>query len=370
MKINGTKIIFGQSDMNFVKKFGIIQSSEMVLDYKSVNNLPFIYDIYQLTDFLGVTRKELFYMVKNCDSLYNDKTINKKDGGERNIQIPNERLKWHQKCINFTILSKMPVSKYAKAYVRGAKLIDNALPHVGKKYILKLDITDFFGSICFNQVYNTAFNTKYFPKQIGYILTTLCCRNECLPQGAPTSPALSNIVMKNFDDNIGRWCEKRGISYTRYCDDMTFSSNEPLYQVYRKVKGMLDEMGFELNEKKTHFITNINRQSVTGLTVNEKVTVSKDYKRKLRQEVHYVLKYGLTDCIIHSCKTEYMFNDRVNAEDYFYHLLGQINYVLQIEPENTWFNEKLKELIDFEHKHQWRSYDVQHYYWREIEWEN
>lgn len=140
--------------------------------------------------------------------------------------------------------------------------------------MLKLDIADFFGSIRFDQVYSAAFNTRYFPRQIGVMLATLCCRKDALPQGAPTSPALSNVVMRHFDQSIGRWCERRGISYTRYCDDMTFSSDKPLFVVYQKAKTILEEMGFELNEKKTRFVTNANRQSVTGLTVNEKVAVS------------------------------------------------------------------------------------------------
>ena len=90
--------------------------------------------------------------------------------------------------------------------------------------------------------------------------------------------------MRNFDNNIGKWCAARGIAYTRYCDDMTFSSDRPLFAVYQKAKSMLEAMGFELNERKTRFVTRANRQSVTGLTVNEKVSVSGDYKRGRRQE--------------------------------------------------------------------------------------
>ena len=149
-----------------------------------------------------------------------------------------------------------------------------------KKNLLKLDITDFFGSISFEQVLCAAFNTRYVSKQVGFLLTSLCCKNDALPQGSPTSPALSNIVMRRFDDQIGRWCNQRQITYTRYCDDMTFSADRPLYGVYKKVKTMLREMGFELNESKTHFISNADRQTVTGLVVNEKLSIPSSYKRK------------------------------------------------------------------------------------------
>lgn len=344
MRITKNKVIFEESDMAFVQKFGIMEAAEMVLDYKSRCSLPFIYDTYQLSEFFVIGRSRLFDLVKNCDKSYQPIQLPKKCGGFRQIYAPDDRLKKYQNIILHKIISKMPVSKYATAYKKGGTLVQNASPHVGKRYLLKLDITDFFGSICFEQIYNAAFNTRYFPKQIGVILTKLCSRNGVLPQGAPTSPALSNIVMRNFDDNIGKWCERHGISYTRYCDDMTFSSNQPLYTVYQKAKAMLEEMGFELNEKKTRFVTNANRQSVTGLTVNEKVAVQSDYKRTLRQEVHYVLKFGLVENIIRIDRKDFITGGFPNVEKYYHNLLGRVAFVLQIEPENTWFQKALIEL--------------------------
>lgn len=344
MRITENEIIFEYSDMKFVKKFGINRAADMVLDYKSVNTTPFIYDTGQLGHFLKEGTKVLFELSKNCDKTYSPLLLKKKNGKHRQIYAPNDRLKKCQYIILHKIISKLPVSKYATAYKKGSTLIQNASPHVGKRYLLKMDITDFFGSISFEQIYCTAFNTKYYPKQIGLILTKLCCKNGFLPQGAPTSPALSNIVMRNFDDNIGYWCEKHGISYTRYCDDMTFSSDKPLFAVYQKVKAMLEEMGFEVNEKKTHFVTKANRQSVTGLTVNEKVSVSKNYKRSLRQEVYYVLKYGLAENIIHAGKKDFMTGGVPNIEKYYNNLLGRIVFILQIEPENTWFQNALTKL--------------------------
>ena len=107
---------------------------------------------------------------------------------------------------------------------------------------------------------------------------------------------------------------------------------------------MLYDMGFTLNEKKTRFVTNASRQSVTGLTVNEKVAVSSDYKRKLRQEIYYALKFGLEDSIRFAKRTEFMRDGAPDAERYAQHLIGKANYVLQIEPENRWFREALERL--------------------------
>ena len=152
--------------------------------------------------------------------------------------------------------------------------------------------------------------------------------------------------MKNFDDIIGAWCKKRNIAYTRYCDDLTFSADIPLYNVYLKVKDMLLKRGFEVNEDKTKFITNSSSQRVTGLTVNEKVSIPRDYKKELRQEVYYAIKYGLADSIIKGNKTRYINHGEPNIHSYFSHLKGKMFYVLQIEPENKWFKGATQMLSD------------------------
>lgn len=344
MQIQGDTVRFSECDMAFVQKFGITAATEMVLDYTSVQPLPFLYDTYQAADFLRIGRRKLFYYWKNADTEYRAVTVRKKNGGVRHLFAPSDGLRALQTRILRHILQKLPISKYATAYVPGSTLYANAAPHVGKRYLLKLDITDFFGSIRFGQIYSAAFNTRYFPKQIGILFTALCCREEVLPQGAPTSPALSNLVMRNFDDNLGKWCAAHGIAYTRYCDDMTFSADMPLYAVYQKAEAMLREMGFALNECKTRFVTNAVRQSVTGLTVNEKVSVSADYKRDLRQEVYYALKFGLSDSIVHAGRTDFIENNTPNAEQYALHLLGKLRFVLQIEPQNKWFQTAYQKL--------------------------
>lgn len=340
MKIHGDHILFGSEDTKFIEKFGLAEAMEMVQNFKTFNDLPFIYDAFQLAHFLDVRAKTMFKMVrKGCNSLYTVHTVKKKNGGERQLCTPYPVLKYVQRIILKEILANLPVSKFATAYKSKIGIEHNALPHIGKKYILKMDITDFFGSITFDQVYSAAFNTKYFPKHIGVILTNFCCYNEVLPQGAPTSPALSNIVMKNFDDNLGRWCEKRSISYTRYCDDITFSSNKPLYNVFEKTVKMLDEMGFEVNEQKTHFVTSASRQSVTGLTVNQKLAVSKDYKRKLRQDIYYILKFGVKSHIAFNTE-DFLTGDITDQSLHLLNsVLGKINYVLSVEKgkDNEYF---------------------------------
>ncbi len=334
MIVKENSIAFEKCDMNFVKKFGILEATDMVRDFMSNHKTPFIFDTYQLADFLHMSRKELFNITKNTQKYYRSITLKKKNGKLRVLSAPKSILKSIQQFILHRILDNISVSEYATAYVKGKDISDNARAHIGKKYILKMDITDFFGNIFFEDVFKSAFNTSYFPIQIGTMLTTLCTHNDVLPQGAPTSPTLSNIVMRNFDNNIGTWCKKNEITYTRYCDDMTFSSDKPLYNVYVKVRKMLEDMGFEVNEQKTRFVTNSSRQTVTGLTVNEKLSITKDYKRELRRQVHYASKFGLADALEHENNPKIR-----DAEHYRNSLLGKIRFVLQIEPQNMWFRD-------------------------------
>lgn len=341
MLIRKSYIHFQKCDIPFVAKYGLQEATDMVYAFRDEHgNLPFIADTYQLAAFFGLNRRDLFRAVRLADEAYRAVTIPKSGGGGRVLHPPTGWLKTMQHRILHHILYALPVSPHAAAYVPGRRLTDNAAPHTGKRYLLKMDITDFFGSIRFEQVYTTVFNTRHFPRQVGAMLTTLCCRHDVLPQGAPTSPALSNLVMKRFDDHMGEWCQKRGIAYTRYCDDMTFSGDRPLYPAYARAKKLLEDMGFDINEKKTRFISCGNRQSVTGLTVNDRVTVNRDYKRRLRQEVHYALTYGMEDAWR---RADY---GRVTGspDQYRNRLLGQLGYVLQIEPNNRWFQDALRDL--------------------------
>jgi retron-type reverse transcriptase len=342
--IDSNSIKFELSDMTFVEKFGIKDAAQMVFDYKSVNETPFVFDCFQLSNLVGVDEIQMFHMIRNKERYYRKITLKKKNGGTRKITAPDFTMKCVQGCILYRILNNIPVSKYATAYHKGATLYDNAAPHTNKKYILKLDITDFFGSITFSQVLSCVFNSGRYPKQTGYLLTELCTLNDVLPQGAPTSPAVSNIVMKSFDDYIGKWCEKNAIAYTRYCDDMTFSSDKPLYHVYKKAEKMLNDMGFWLNESKTKFISASQRQTVTGLTVNEKVSVPREYKRELRQQIHYLLKYDFdAESVSHAYDYGESFLVR-HCRECFCTVIGKVKYVLQIEPDNAYFKNALEEL--------------------------
>lgn len=276
---------------------------------------------------------ENLYTISNrIENNYKVYKIKKRNGKYRTIYKPNPTLKYIQRQILSNILNNKSISKYAKAYHKGITLVDNALPHVNKKIILKLDIKEFFNNISFNNVYNSCFSIEYFPKSVGMLLTYLCTYNGYTPQGAPTSAYISNLVMKVFDNEIGDWCENNNISYTRYSDDMTFSGDFNPKIIITKVRKMLNKLGLQLNNQKTNVISKSNRQNVTGIVVNEKVQINSKYRTTIRKEVYYINKYGVDS---HLEKIKY----KLGKDEYLNNLYGRILFVLQVNKDDKEFIE-------------------------------
>lgn len=307
---------------------------------------------FHLLDGVQIEEEKFFsclYTVSNhVEQHYHFVDIPKKNGGQRKLMVPDPLLCRIQKNILRYVLAELPVSDYAKAYRPQSAILENAKPHVGAKEILKLDIRNFFDSITFFQVYRSAFPAIYYPPAIRTLLTNLCCCRDSLPQGAPTSPAVSNLVMKSFDEYMGDWCKERGIQYTRYCDDLTFSGEMDRREVKNKVRGFLAAYGFELNEKKTRVQKKYQRQTVTGIVVNEKPQVSRAYRRQLRAEIYYCGRYGVEAHLQRSgewenWKESHQETDLIRVL-YLQRLLGKVNYVLQVNPEDVEFCQAKKQI--------------------------
>ena len=274
--------------------------------------------------------KTLYSISNRIERNYKIYKIKKHNGKYRTIYSPSPLLKKIQRNILKNILNERKISKYAKAYHKNISLKDNASPHINKKIILKLDIIDFFENIEYPLIYEKSFNEVFFPKSIGHLLTYLCTYESRLPQGAPTSSYISNLVMKDFDEEIGKWCENNNISYTRYSDDMTFSGDFNPSTIIKKVRKELYKYNLKINNKKIHVITNSQQQNVTGIIVNNKLQVSSKYRNKIRQEIYYIKKYGIKEHL-----------KKINFQDstskYLNSLYGRINYVLSIDSNNQEF---------------------------------
>lgn len=283
--------------------------------------------------------KTLYSLGNNIERNYKIYKIKKKNEKYRTIYEPNMLLKHIQTQILVNILNNKSISKYAKAYHKGIPLKENATPHVNKNLILKLDIKNFFENISFVDIYNSCFPIEYFPKSVGVLLTYLCTYDEHLTQGSPTSSYISNLVMKDFDEELGAWCEKKDISYTRYSDDMTFSGNFNPSEMIIKVRKMLYKLGLKLNDDKIHVVSKSSCQNVTGIVVNEKVQVCSKYRKIIRQEIYYIKKYGLKSHL------EYH-NYKLNSVAYLNSLYGKILYVLQINENDLEFKNYKKFILE------------------------
>lgn len=200
-------------------------------------------ELASLESDLGFPLRTLFAISNSISKHYRKVGIPKRSGGFRELSVPDEILKNIQRKIADVVLSRMEISRYATAYHFGSSVQKNATPHVGRPKILKLDVKHFFDSITYSCVKDKCFPAERFSEPCRILLTMLCYHGDTLPQGAPTSPMISNIVMKDFDEIVGAFCRERNISYTRYCDDMIFSGEFVASEVIAFVKAELFQSG-------------------------------------------------------------------------------------------------------------------------------
>ena len=247
----------------------------------------------------------LLYGVK-IENCYSTKEIPKKDGSKRILNAPNKSLKYVQRQICKLLINRLDEltekngvkNNISHGFFKGKSIKTNALPHRNKKYVLNVDLEDFFDSIHFGRVQGFFKNNKYFKlPEIATVLAQLTCFNGKLPQGAPTSPLVSNLICQILDFKILKLCKKYKLTYTRYVDDLTFSTNDPyffyLYNYFLdELNNLINKAGFKINLQKTHFQPFNNRQVVTGLSVNKILNVKKEFYKITRSMANSLYKTG------------------------------------------------------------------------------
>lgn len=217
-------------------------------------------------------KKKYFYKALYCsDRLYKSIEVPKRNGrGVRQINAPVLPLKSIQRWILENILYKIPTDNCVNGFVPEKSIVSNASPHLNSKYIVKMDIVDFFPSIKFG-VIKKYFSKLGYSKGIANALASLCIFENHLPQGAPTSPYLANLVCADMDNRIKKLCLKYNLKYTRYADDITISGNNNVFWVKNVVEKILNSYRFEINRDKTVLLKPGDRKRVTGIIVNEKI---------------------------------------------------------------------------------------------------
>lgn len=280
-----------------------------------------IFDIRHLSRLTGINASELYayYMMK--EKLYKEFTIPKTTGGYRYIVAPSENLKFIQRWILDHILKKVLISNYATGFVSKRSIVTNAKNHIGKECVVNLDIKDFFPSITYLQVY-TVFKEMGYTEHLSMFFSGICTHNDVLPQGAPTSPYLSNVVCKRLDQRLSKLASHIGADYSRYADDITLSGTGKIARYISLMKKVIKDEGFEVNNKKVRVHYQHHRQMVTGLIVNEKLSVPRETKQYLRQQIYYSKKFGVTDNLA------WQEVDKTNYKD---HLYGLACFVKMVE---------------------------------------
>ena len=271
--------------------------------------------------------REALLMAKSGSGYYHHMLVRKNGGsGVRRISVPCYELRDHQRFIYKNLLSRLPLSPRACAYRKGVPLRRCAEPHCGAEVLVHLDIRDFFPSITEEKVSFALHRATGYEEELCDFLAGLCCEGGRLPQGAVTSPALSNLVMAGMDGTFGAMAAMLGFTYTRYADDIYLSSSDRSADAARIVKlarDFLRSEGFELNRDKTRIIRQGRHMAVLGLSVNEKVQVSRRYRREVRQKLHYLKRYGADAQGV---------QEAGGQEPYALHLLGKVGYILQVNP--------------------------------------
>ena len=294
--------------------------------------------------------------VLRTEELYETFTIPKKSGGERTINAPKKELKILQKklanllwdCYIEDLESESKVKNkkipnLSHAYEKNKSIITNAKLHRNKKYVLNIDLEDFFDSFNFGRVRGFFIKDRNFcvSSDVATVIAQIACYKGKLPQGAPSSPIITNLIARILDYRIVKIAKKYRFTYSRYADDMTFSTNRKLasnkLRTIKELDKFLAELekvivasGFKINNKKTRLSNNMQRQEVTGLVVNKKINAKREYIKNTRAMAHKLYM-----------DKEFEIDGR---EGTINQLIGRFAFVQQIDQFNNYLSYK-KSLI-------------------------
>ncbi|MCM2372356.1 reverse transcriptase family protein [Aporhodopirellula aestuarii] len=319
----------------------------------SAAGLPMLLTPEQLAGAIGFSARRLRWLAYHRDAQaschYVHFRVPKKNGGTRSLAAPRPQIAACCRWIDHEILRLIPPHPAAHGFVLRRSTVTAAEPHVGQDVIVNMDLSDFFPTITFPRVRGW-FASLGYSRQVATVLALLCTESprtpvdvntsdiggqssprlwlatgsRQLPQGACTSPAISNLVCRSMDRRLTGLCEKLGWKYTRYADDLSFSTSEKgesqIGYLIHRVSGIVRDERFAINDSKTRIQRRNNRQSVTGLVVNDRVNVPRETVRRLRAILHHAKTEGLAA------------QNRDGHDDFYGWLTGMIGYVRAVDP--------------------------------------
>lgn len=280
--------------------------------------LPIIATAEELARAIDIPVGELRFLTFSREvsktSHYKRFYIPKKTGGQRLISAPMPRLKLVQYWILENILAKVPVHHAAHGFIPGRSIVSNAQPHIAQDVVVNIDLKDFFPGITYCRV-KGMFRALGYSEQVATILGLICTEPECdpvvldnqeyyvsrgprhLPQGAPTSPMITNIICRRLDKRLDKLANTSGFIYSRYADDITFSGSKAkipdLGKLLGKTKNIVRHEGFFVHPDKTRVLHKGRRQEVTGIVVNHQLSVNRKTLRRLRAVLFQIEKDGI-----------------------------------------------------------------------------
>lgn len=261
-----------------------------------------------VADLLEVPYSSLIYhLYKVPDSMkYEQFHIRKKSGGSRTISAPVSAIKLIQRKLSQVLYSVYAPKASVHGFIPSRSIVTNAQMHIRQRYVLNIDIADFFDCIHFGRVRGVFMATPYkLPSNVATVLAQICCFSNKLPQGAPTSPIVSNMVFARLDSQLRLLAKEKHCMYTRYADDITFSTSLirfPRDIAYRKEESVLlgsrlltliESNDFKINWKKVRLQHKNYSQKVTGLTVNKFPNVDRSFVKKINSMLHIWRRHGL-----------------------------------------------------------------------------
>lgn len=277
--------------------------------FKSLNTRVDVANLLEISD-RGLCH--LLYVLPK-EILYKTFEIKKKSGGMRKITAPTPRLKEVQERLLKVLYAVYNPKDSTHGFVIGRSISTNAKVHIRNKYVLNIDLEEFFPSINFGRVRGMFMANPYScNNEVATVLAQICCYNNYLPQGSPLSPLVSNMICARLDSHLNKLAKKYFCQYSRYADDITISTNKPHFPVEiakitelnekkvcklgNAILSTINNNGFNINQTKTRLQKSNERQVVTGLVTNKKINVPRSFIRNVRAMLFNWKNYGLAHC--------------------------------------------------------------------------
>jgi len=298
------KTIINNLDKNKNNFHNLVPLKKRIYQFKTNENINT--EIKNILIKLNIQEGDFLNIISNSKNFYQIKKIKKRNGKERTLSIPCDKLKLMQRYILENIfykqIEKINFNPCITGFIQGKSTIDNAIPHLNKKYVIKIDIKDFFPSISRYMIFKAFKKKLNIPHKEAYFFSKIVTCNDSLPQGGITSPFISNICLHNFDNRLTKLINSINkyktieASYTRFADDLSFSFNSRINfnRFIEKIYEIIYDEGYIPNYTKTKLLHKTVKQQVTGIIVNgDELSISKKTRDNVRFIINIWKKYGI-----------------------------------------------------------------------------